>query len=204
MTRPHTPFVLSLSKDRTSSFGPRVVLRRKKQCFDKLSTNGFGVAWVVAGLMFGSNPALAQTHADLTEIDRAVVQFTGVPQGQPGGAALPVDRRLRLTPCRTPLATGWYGARQDTVEVSCPMPGGWRLFVPLAGIGRGEAAPPAITRGDAVSIAVSGQGFTVAQRGEALESGPVGAWIKVRTANPGAPALRARVIRPGLVGIALP
>lgn len=149
-------------------------------------------------------PAQAQTHADLSEVDRAVAAFTGVPQGQPGGAALPVDRRLRLTPCRAPLATGWYGARQDTVEVSCPMPGGWRLFVPLAGMARGEAAPPAITRGDAVSIAVSGEGFTVAQKGEALESGAVGAWIKVRTTNPSAPALRARVIRPGLVGIELP
>lgn len=149
-------------------------------------------------------PALAQTHADLSEVDRAVAAFTGVPQGQPGGATLPVDRRLRLAPCRAPLATGWYGARQDTVEVSCPTPGGWRLYVPLVGTGRGEAAPAAITRGDAVSIAVSGEGFTVAQKGEALESGAVGAWIKVRTANPGAPALRARVIRPGLVGIELP
>lgn len=149
-------------------------------------------------------PAQAQTHADLSEVDRAVAAFTGMPQGQPGGAALPVDRRLRLTPCRTPLATGWYGARQDTVEVSCPMPGGWRLFVPLAGMTRGAVTPPAITRGDAVSIAVSAEGFTVAQSGEALESGAVGAWIKVRTANPAAPALRARVIRPGLVGIELP
>lgn len=149
-------------------------------------------------------PALAQSHADLAAVDRAVEQFTAVPQGLPGGAALPVDRRLRLAPCGIPLATRWYGARQDTVEVSCPGPGGWRLFVPLAGKGRNEAAAPAIMRGDAVSIAVSGDGFTVAQRGEALESGPVGAWIKVRTANPGAPALRARVIRPGLVGIDLP
>lgn len=149
-------------------------------------------------------PALAQTHANLSDVDRAVAAFTGMPQGQPGGAALPVDRRLRLAPCRVPLATGWYGTRQDTVEVSCPMPGGWRLYVPLAGMARGEAAPSAITRGDAVSIAVKGEGFTVAQSGEALESGPVGAWIKVRTANPGAPVLRARVIRPGLVGIDLP
>lgn len=149
-------------------------------------------------------PALAQSHADLDAVDRAVAQFTGLPQGQPGGAALPVDRRLRLAPCRVPLATGWYGARQDTVEVACPVPGGWKLFVPLAGAGRGEAAPVAVARGDAVSIAVSGEGFTVAQSGEALESGPIGAWIKVRTANPAAPALRGRVLRPGLVGIELP
>ncbi|MFO1255793.1 MAG: flagella basal body P-ring formation protein FlgA [Sphingomonadaceae bacterium] len=150
-----------------------------------------------------SGPAFAQTHADLAEVDRAVAAFTGVPQGQPGGAALPVDRRLRLAPCRVPLATGWYGTRQDTVEVSCAAPG-WKLYVPLAGAGRAEAAAAAVTRGDAVSIAISGEGFTVAQSGEALESGAVGAWIKVRTVNPAAPALRARVIRPGLVGIDLP
>lgn len=151
-----------------------------------------------------SVPAIAQTQADLAEIDRAVASFTGVPQGQPGGAALPVDRRLRLAVCHVPLAAGWYGTRQDTVEVSCPVPGGWKLYVPLVGSGRGEAAPIAVTRGDAVSIAVIGEGFTVAQGGEALENGAVGAWIKVRTANPAAPALRARVIRPGLVGIDLP
>ena len=40
-------------------------------------------------------PAVAQSAlADLAAIDGAVEQFTGVPQGAPGGAAMPVDRRL--------------------------------------------------------------------------------------------------------------
>ena len=45
-------------------------------------------------------PALAQATADLDAVDRAVAQFTGAPLGQPGGAAMPTDRRLRLAPCR--------------------------------------------------------------------------------------------------------
>jgi flagellar basal body P-ring formation protein FlgA len=156
-------------------------------------------------------PALAQTgHADLSAIDRAVAQFTGAAQGQPGGAVLPLDRRLRLAPCPAPLALGWYGGKQDTVEVACPVAGGWKLYVPL--VGSGKAAPGqastqsafAITRGDSVTIAVRGEGFAVSQPGQALESGALGAWIKVRGVSANAQVLRARVLRPGLVGMELP
>jgi flagella basal body P-ring formation protein FlgA len=153
-----------------------------------------------------ATPALAQSAlADLAEIDRAVARFTGVPVGAPGGAAMPVDRRLRLAPCRVPLALSWYGTRRDTVEVTCPVAGGWRLYVPLAGMApSAAAAAPLVARGDAVTITVSGDGFAVSQPGEALEAGGEGDWIKVRGVNPKAPVLRARVLRPGLVGIDLP
>lgn len=152
-----------------------------------------------------AGPLLAQSYADLAAVDRAVAQFTRAPQGNPGGAALPVDRRLRLAPCRVPLSTAWYGSRQDTVEVSCPVAGGWKLYVPLTGGGNAAvAAAPIITRGDAVTITVSGQGFAVSQGGEALESGAAGAWIKVRGLGAGAPVLRAKVLRPGVVGMDLP
>ncbi|MGB7656669.1 MAG: flagella basal body P-ring formation protein FlgA [Novosphingobium sp.] len=149
-------------------------------------------------------PVLAQATADLDGVDRAVAQFTGAPLGQPGGAAMPTDRRLRLAPCRVPLALSWHGLRRESVEVLCPMPGGWRLYVPLAGAGPAARQSDAITRGDAVTVTVMGQGFAVSQSGEALESGPVGAWIKVRTVNAGAPVLRGKVLRPGAVGIDLP
>lgn len=151
-----------------------------------------------------SSPALAQTFADLDAVDHAVAQFTGVPQGSPGGAALPVDRRLRLNPCRVPLALSWRGGQRDTVEVACPVAGGWKLYVPILGAPVATAATNAIERGDAISVIVSGDGFAVSQAGEALEGGPVGGWIKVRTVNPGAPVLRAKVLRPGVVGIDLP
>lgn len=158
---------------------------------------------LLAALAAGT-PAQAQAPAaDLAAIDRAVERFTGQPQGAPGGAAQPVDRRLRLAPCRGDLSVGWYGTRQETVQVSCPMAGGWKLFVPLAA-GAQTAAAPAVARGDAVTITVSGDGFAVSQPGEALESGAAGSWIKVRGVAPGAPVLRGRVVRPGLVGIDLP
>ena len=204
---PLTPFVLSLSSRRRPKVNDcpsflrlRAAARRTKQYFDKLSMSGL----VIASLVQGASPALAQTTADLDAVDRAVAQFTGVPLGQPGGAAMPIDRRLRLTPCRVPLALAWHGLRRESVEVQCPMPGGWRLYVPLAGAGPAAMQSDAITRGDAVTVTVMGQGFAVSQNGEALESGPVGAWIKIRTGGNGAPVLRARVLRPGAVGIDLP
>lgn len=151
---------------------------------------------IAAPLLAAAMPACAEPLADLGAIDRAVADFAGA-------SALPVDRRLRLVACTQPLALRWYGAWQDTVEVACAMPGGWKLFVPLGGISAPPAAP-AVMRGDAVTVTAGDASFTVSQPGEALESGPVGAWIKVRTASAGSAPLRARVIRPGLVGIELP
>ena len=136
----------------------------------------------------------AAPFADLSAIDRAVAEFAG-------GGSTPVDRRLRLTPCASPLALSWRTARQETVVVECPDTGGWRLFVPVAG-GGGSIAAPAVNRGDAVTIAVSGPGFSVSQPGEALESGAAGGWIRVKPAS-GQP-MRARVTRPGMVSVPLP
>lgn len=136
---------------------------------------------------------------DLVAIDRAVTAFTGAGIGEPGGATLPVDRRLRLAACRSPLSLDWQGSRQDTVLVQCPDAGGWRLFVATSGNTRqGPAAPPAIARGEAVTISVAGDGFSVAQSGEAMDSGALGAWIRVRTSARATP-IRARIERPGLV-----
>ena len=151
-----------------------------------------------------ASPAAAQPLADLAAIDREVALFTGANAGVPGGAAMPVDRRLRLAACAVPLSLGWYGTRQDMVEVRCTSAPGWRIYVPLSGGAREAAAAPLVARGDAVTIAVSGEGFTVSQGGEALESGAEGAWIKVRGLGQGAQVLRGKVLRPGLVGIELP
>jgi flagella basal body P-ring formation protein FlgA len=153
-------------------------------------------------------PASAASFVDLAAIDREVETFTGSPIGEPGGAAMPVDRRLRLNLCGAAFALRWAGPRRDSVVVSCPEPGGWRVFVPIAGGGQGEAGAPAVIRGDAVTIAVTGANFAVMQPGEALEAGAVGAWIQVRPAQSQAQtkpaALRARVVRPGLVSLTLP
>jgi len=145
-------------------------------------------------------------YASLTAIDRAVAAFTGADIGLPGGATLPVDRRLRLRACEAPLELTWRGARHDTVVVQCPDAGSWHLFVPV----RGQAAQAggnAVDRGDQVTIAVTGDGFSVSQPGEAVDAGTVGDWVRVRAVKDGAlrsEMMRARVVRPGEVEVLLP
>jgi flagella basal body P-ring formation protein FlgA len=149
--------------------------------------------------------AQAGGFIDPAAIEGEVARFTGAGTGQPGGAALPVDRRLRLARCAAPLALSWRGqgqaTGQDMVVVQCP--GGWRLFVALAQGGQAKVAAPVIAKGDAVTIVVRGDGYSVSQGGEALEPGAPGAWIRVRAGEKGPgdrnEALRARVVRPGLV-----
>lgn len=148
--------------------------------------------------------AAAAPFADLAAIDRQVAQFTGAPVGAEGGATLPLDRRLRLRPCNSPIALTWRGDRRNTVIAECPDAGGWRLFVPVRGGASSTAASPAINRGDAVTIAVTGEGFALSQPGEALEGGAVGAWVRVRAAGGKGNPMRAQVVRPGLVTLPMP
>ncbi|WP_374408648.1 flagella basal body P-ring formation protein FlgA [Pelagerythrobacter sp.] len=162
------------------------------------------IAAGAAGAIAAAVPALAAGFHDPASIDREVAQFTGAPQGAAGGARLPVDRRLKLSQCPMPLALEWYGSSNQTVLVRCPISGGWRLFVPVSG-GPGNArAEPIVARGEAVSIAIQGSGFTVSRQGEALEAGAVGDWIKVRPVGEKRDPIRARVIQPGRVGMELP
>lgn len=152
-------------------------------------------------LLFAPLPAVAAPLTDLAAIDRAVAAFTGQQIGVPGGAAQPVDRRLRLAACSAPLALSWYGNAQTSVLVRCPDAGGWRVFVPVSAERAVPAVAPAamaVMRGEGVTVTVAGDGFSVSQPGEALDAGAVGAWIRVKTAAKTDP-LRARVVRPGLV-----
>lgn len=168
------------------------------------------LAATAAALSIGP-AASAADFADPAAIDRAVVEFTGAGIGAPGGPRLPVDRRMKLNPCSTPLALEWYGRGRETVLVRCPVAGGWRLFVPvdaaggpLAAVSAQAQAPAAVARGEAVSIAVTGSGFTLSRQGEALEGGAVGDWIRVRPAGNRTDPVRARILRPGVVGMDLP
>lgn len=148
-------------------------------------------------------PASARSagSTDPAEIDRLVAGFTGQPIGAVGGARAPVDRRLRLAACAGPLALDWYGTPGKTVAVSCPDPGGWQIYVNvLASAPAAKTSAPIVARGETVTIAVRGRGFTVQRQGEAMEAGAEGDWIKVRT-GPDAAPVRARIERPGLVVI---
>ena len=165
-----------------------------------------------AAAALGSGAALAATPMDLSIIDRAVADFTGASIGQPGGAKLPVDRRLRLAACTSPLDLQWFGRDQRSVQVACPA-SGWRIYVAVDSTGRapnafGAAQPdlgePIVRRGESVSIMVRGSGFTLTRKGSAAEDGARGEWIKIRAEGKKNETLRAEVIGPGQVGINLP
>lgn len=166
------------------------------------------VALGMIGSALFATAAVAAT-ADLDMIDRAVVDFTGSQIGQPGGARLPVDRRLKLASCRTPLDLSWFGRDQRSVQVACPT-AGWKIYVAVDGgsVGSARTAPVEsemlIRRGENVSILVRGSGFTLTRQGEAAEDGAQGQWIQVRADGKRTETLRAMVIRPGQVGIQLP
>lgn len=152
--------------------------------------------------------AAAAPFADLDAVDRKVAEFTGAGIGETGGAQAPVDRRLRLQSCASPLTLSWRTQQHQSVVVQCPDAGGWRLYVPVKQAAPAKAAVPVVNPGDSVTIAVSGNGFTVSQPGEAMDAGAVGSWIRVRVVNDAKrynrDFMRAKVIRPGLVGIPLP
>lgn len=156
----------------------------------------------ILALAVCATPAMAQPFADLSAIDREVANFIGVNPNAPGGAFAPVDRRLKLAACNRPLNLAWQGGRRQTVLVQCPVPGGWKLYVPVYGAGAGQISQPVVSRGDAVSVTLSGPGFSVSQSAEALEAGAVGEWVRVRIGKD--TELRAQVLRPGAVGMDLP
>ncbi|MEO1729496.1 MAG: flagella basal body P-ring formation protein FlgA [Pseudomonadota bacterium] len=148
-----------------------------------------------------------------SEIDDAVLNFTGAPIGAIGGARAAADPRLRLAKCLQPLATFWHGTRRAAVRVECAVTVGngapWRIFVatrpaPAAiapsAVSRPVKAAPVVKRGDPVTVIVRGQGFSVQQAGEATENGEIGDWIGIRTSRRAEP-IRARIERPGLAVI---
>lgn len=155
-----------------------------------------------------ATPALGL--ADLDALDRQVAQFTGTVIGAPGGAVRPLDRRLRLRACHSQITLEWHTQRRYTVTLRCGDAGGWTLFVPVMAA-QIPATPPsggpgalAVSRGDTVSLAITGRGFAVSRAAEALEAGAVGDWIRVRPVTERRHAeqpVRARVVRSGVVSL---
>ena len=156
---------------------------------------------LVAVLLAAAGPV-----EDLAALDLRIAEFAGAAIGEDGGATQPLDRRLKLRPCGDPVDIAWRSEQRDTLVLQCPDAGGWRLYMPvrpLPSAAAAQAAPQiAVQRGDAVTISIAGQGFSISRPGEALESGAVGDWVKVRPAIPGnrrADIMRARITGPGVV-----
>lgn len=165
-------------------------------------TNGWRLSPLVLTMLLPlcDPPAHARGVTDPAAIDQAVAQFTGAAIGTPGGARLATDQRLQLAPCGGRLGVSWHNPARTAVQVECPGPQSWRIFIaiaPTSGAPAAAKATPAVKRGDALTILVRGRGFSVQQPGEAMEGGAVGDWIFVRTTRK-AESLRARIERPGL------
>ena len=147
-------------------------------------------------------PAAAQNTTTSSHIDAIVAAFTGKAIGEVGGAAHPVDPRLRLADCPQAPVAEWYGNQQQSVRVHCPISGGWRVFVSVNGAAR---AAPVVNRGDLVQVRIAGAGFSMSTRGEALGTGAVGAAISVRPAyGTRKQTVTAKVLEAGVVGIEVP
>lgn len=173
----------------------------------KISPQRMEVRLIMTALVVTSLPLFAalasaqenrtRAYTDPAAIDQAVAEFTGATIGETGGARMAADRRLRLSACASPLATGWHGRAKSIVKVECEGPESWRIFIAT----QPKQAPPeaakVIARGDPITVLVRGRGFSVQQTGEAMESGSIGDWIGVRTEERG-DAIRARIERPGL------
>jgi len=165
------------------------------------------------GCLVSTGAAQTQPRFEnLDRIDGLVATTVGAGIGQPGGAAAPVDRRLKLAPCPNlpQVDTPTIGA----ATVSCPALG-WRLRVAL--IPGGELSsqisavsprrviasaptPPVIRKGDPVQLVAGDASFMVSRPMVADEDGAPGASIRVRE-GPRAAPVTARVESAGVVRI---
>ncbi len=114
-----------------------------------------GVAAVIGGVL-ATVPARAADRQDLGELATRVQGFAGMPPH--------LDPRLILPACAVP-SLGW-AVPGHSVAVVCDAPA-WRINVPvdapIVAVARAIAPePPAIRRGDRVTVEAGGQGFMVA------------------------------------------
>ena len=157
-----------------------------------------------------ATPATA-AFQDLTALDRQVAIKLGADVGEPGGAAGPIDRRLRLAAC--PQAPLVEPGLAGTVTVRCAALG-WRLRVltnggavaPVAASGTPFSAPrlhaqAVIRRGDPVQMSVETESFAITLEAVADQDGAPGDRIRVRTDEKSGPRM-AQVVDAGRVTIA--
>ena len=164
------------------------------------------ILWGVAAQLLVCAPVYGQSQfQNLDDLDAAIEAFAKARLGSPGGATQRVDRRLHLAPCSNAPLLSWYGNHHTAIEVRCVMPGGWKIYAPiLKPSDGGEASVPnVVSRGDVVSMVVTGDGFSIHREAEALEGGALGEWIRVKLDAKGS-VKRAKVIDEGMVGIDLP
>jgi flagellar basal body P-ring formation protein FlgA len=162
------------------------------------------LALVCAASAGAASPALAQSFENLEMLDSRISAALGAGIGEPGGAANPLDRRLRLAACPQPVQID--EPAMGAIAVRC-LSLGWRIRVPLIGGGSAAtaAAPqaraaPVVRRGDQVELVAMSSSFTVSTLAVAEQDGAVGDRIRVRTEQRSAPII-AQVLADGRVAL---
>lgn len=159
--------------------------------------------------MAAASPAQAQNGIESPAgLDALVADFLGARVGEPGGAASPVDRRLRLAACPERVELSRIAA--GNVAVAC-RPLGWRIRVPLTEGGGGSAGAstraasraagldvPLVSRGDQVQLLVRRGSVTVTATGVAMDAGGEGERIRIRIGDSRSP-VAGYVLRDGRV-----
>lgn len=136
-------------------------------------------------LLLAGTAAQAQGHEDIAALDVQVQAALGAGIGEPGGPALPIDRRLKLKPCPEPATVD--APAMGAVAVRCASLG-WRIRVPLVRLA-GQAqtytaaarSEPVIRKGDQIELTASSGSFTVSTVAVAEQDGAPGERIRVRS-----------------------
>ena len=148
-------------------------------------------------------PAAAQSFEDIEALEHRVSAALGAGIGEPGGAARPIDRRLRLAACPGPISV--EAPTLGAATVRCEQLG-WRIRVPVVrddaaqaagesnwgaspAAARAARAAPVVRRGDPVALVVISGSFTVSRQAVADQDGAPGDRIRVRTEPRAAPII---------------
>lgn len=142
--------------------------------------------WAVMLVLVSSAAASQMRFEDLEQLDLRLAR-------ESNGAAVPLDRRLRLARCPVPVA---IDAADEGMTVRC-VPLGWRIRVAMSGAAGGTVL---VHRGDQVELSIDGEGFVVDATAIAMEDGRAEGSIRVKTSTT-APAVTGRVTGPGRVSL---
>jgi flagella basal body P-ring formation protein FlgA len=148
---------------------------------------------LVPAALLLAGTAHAQSFEDVAALDMRVAAALGAHAGEPGGAARPIDRRLKLAACPQPASI--EAPAMGAVTVRCEALG-WRIRVPLlvqqAALATRDAAvkaEPLVRRGDQVELTASTGSFTVSTIGIAEQDGAPGDRIRIRSDRKGPPVI---------------
>lgn len=135
--------------------------------------------------------AQAATFQDIPALQARLSAALGAGVGEPGGPAVPIDRRLKLAQC--PQTVAIDPPAMGAVALRCASLN-WRIRVPLARLAAMPAASarmvkadPVVRRGDPVDLVAEQAGFSVSIAAVAQEDGAPGSRIRVRADGDGKP-----------------